>query len=411
MADALQVLSVIDLDTSQPFVSVVHAKQYDTVRTVVANLYFSGVKWYVPSSNIYTMVSYRKDDRIGGFYDQTEQGDKAVIVNGDDRSVIYINIDRNVVTTATNHDIPTAYSNGVQVEVVFINTLTNARLSSFSFYVDVEEVSVTEASLVNNPNFNILAGQIAEVLHIDESMAGLDASATRLPPNVSPTATVTGGTGAEDPYHISLGIPSMPGVTASASALASTASPTATVTGGQTLGQPFNIAFGIPRGLGVSSSVSMYGVSANSSTFPTTWVADVTELDPPDGSVVWTRVVGTYDNGQTYTFYAKAIQGAVGPPGVAVQDDPPATNVKLWIAPDEYQTVVIPDIKDNVSAPDSTYSSQKIDSMFNAITATSLNAVSYGSAQTLTENQQIQAYANLGFPNNTVGKLGYTVVT
>ena len=131
---ALEALSVIDLDTSQPYIAVVHGKQYDTVRQVEAHLYFSGVKWYVPASNIYSIVSYRKSNRIGGFYDMTEAGVYAITVDGDDRSIIYIALDRQVLTTPGD----------VQVEITFYDTITNGRLSGFAFTVSVEEAAVQE---------------------------------------------------------------------------------------------------------------------------------------------------------------------------------------------------------------------------------------------------------------------------
>ena len=111
---SLQAITEIDVVFSLPNISVVHAKQYDTVRKVMCNLYDHGVKWYAPESDYYALVSYKKSDKIGGFYDITETGETAVTVD-EDRSVLYIVLDRNVVTT----------SGLVRVDVTFYDTITN----------------------------------------------------------------------------------------------------------------------------------------------------------------------------------------------------------------------------------------------------------------------------------------------
>ena len=243
---SLEAISIIDLDTSQPFMSVVHGKQYDTVRMVEAHLYFSGVKWYVPEDNIYALVSYRKSDNIGGFYDITESGQIAVSVKADDRSVIFIALDAQILRTPGE----------VKVETVFYDTITAGRLSSFSFIVDVEEASVREVDLASNPYFNALAEQIRAVLEAEAKLTGLEAVAETLAPGDEATVTVEGGTSAEDPYVFHLGIPSMPGMTISASKLAPDATPTATISGGTQPGEAFAIALGIPSMPGMIVSKS-----------------------------------------------------------------------------------------------------------------------------------------------------------
>lgn len=194
---ALEVLSVINLDMARPFVAVVNAKQYDTVRKIEAHLYNDGEKWYVPSSNIHIYAAYKKSDGVAGFYDVTELGQTAVTVNTSDRSIIYINLDRNVLTLAGN----------VKLEVVFTDIQTSARLSGFSFIVAVEPSAVKETDLSDNPNFTLLARQMKAVINFDESVAGVQATATTLAAGSTASATVTGGTGVNDPYVIHLGIP------------------------------------------------------------------------------------------------------------------------------------------------------------------------------------------------------------
>ena len=237
---SLQTITEINLDINQPGVSVVHAKQYDTVRQVKAHLFYNGVKWLVPSSNYVAVVGFKKADRIGGFYDTTESGETAITVDNSDRSIIYILLDRNVVTTAGN----------VNTEITFYDSITTGRLSTFSFITQVEEATVTELDLTSSPYFNILAEDIKLVIESVDAMTGLSATVSKLAPNANPTVNVTGGTSSQDPFVFAFGMPSMPGMTVSATALPSSSSPTATITGGQTAGQAYNIAFGIPHEAG-----------------------------------------------------------------------------------------------------------------------------------------------------------------
>ena len=360
---ALTSVSVIDLDTSQPFVSVVHCKQYDTVRMVEAHLFFSGVKWYVPTDNIYAMISYKKSDNIGGFYDVTESGIIAVSVKADDRSVIYLALDAQMLRTPGE----------TRTDVVFYDTITEGRLGLFQFILDVEEAAITEVDLASNPYFNILAEEIKAVLEADAKITGLSADASALKPDAQPTVHVTGGTSASDPYMFHLGIPSMPGMTASATKLAPKASPTATITGGTQpyedfnialgipsmpgmtasasqldfnkdptavitggtqVGEDFHVAFGIPKAVGIVELSSSYGISMDEEVLPTTWVARLEDLHVPDGSIQWTKNEALCDDGNTYLSYAKCAQGYPGPPGVAVQHEEPNTTVKIWIDPE-----------------------------------------------------------------------------
>ena len=197
MPNSLQETTAIYLDIGEPGVVIVPAKQYDTLRNVRAYLFDHGTRWEVPSSNFVAVVGYKKSDRIGGFYDQTESGMQAVSVNSQDRSVIDIKIDRNMLTTPGN----------VSTEITFYDSISSGRLSTFSFIVNVEAAALSELDLSSNPYFQILADDITAVLQARDSMTGLTASATTLNPGSSASATVSGGTGTDDPYHIAFGIP------------------------------------------------------------------------------------------------------------------------------------------------------------------------------------------------------------
>lgn len=347
---SLQTITEINLDVNQPGVAVVHAKQYDTVRQVKAHLFYNGVKWLVPSSNFEAVVGFKKADRIGGFYDETEDGRTAITVDGSDRSIIYILLDRNVVTTPGN----------VNTEITFYDTITTGRLSTFSFITQVEEATVTELDLSSSPYFNILAEDIKKVIESADAMAGLSATVHKLAPNANPTVDVTGGTSAQDPFVFGFGMPSMPAVTVSASQLAPDATPTAVITGGQTAGQAYNVAFGIPSMPGITVSASglqpgsnpsatitggqsagqdyniafgipkgdkgdvaevvsvtrQYAASTDGSNPPSPsssdWKNNISQIpiDDRKGKIIWTKVYTYWSNDHSDTSYTPSYNGA-----------------------------------------------------------------------------------------------------
>lgn len=294
---ALQNMTEINLDISQPGLSVVHAKQYDTLRKVKVHLFDSGIWWMAPEQNYVAVVAYKKADRVGGFYDHTEEGELAVSVDGTNRSIAYIALDRQTLTTSGN----------VNVELTFYDSITTGRLSTFSFVVDVEAASLDELDLQSNPYFNVLADDIAAVLQAEANMTGVTASAV----------SVTGGVADVD------------------------------VTGGQG-GTPYNFEFEIP----VGNVEIKYAVNTSTQTRPSSgWVSDITSLSvPAENGVIWTRVKYSFTgkNGSTIsnTWYSCAKQGYVGPPGVSVSTTDPAasdSNVLVWINPDDGQIITIPD--------------------------------------------------------------------
>jgi hypothetical protein len=87
--------------------------------------------------------------------------------------------------------------------------------------------------------------------------------------------------------------------------------------------------------------------------------------------------------------------------GVAISDSEPTdSNTNVWIDPDDADVGSVPQIDDTQISANDTFSSQKIHGSY----------LSFDSSQTLTEGQMAQLYANMGFPSNTAGKLGYTVI-
>ena len=86
---------------------------------------------------------------------------------------------------------------------------------------------------------------------------------------------------------------------------------------------------------------------------------------------------------------------------VISEEEPTNPHVNGWIDPTTVVSDAIPQIDDTQTSSTDTYSSSKINSTY----------LAFGVSQTLTEGQMTQLYTNMGFPSNTLGKLGYTVVT
>lgn len=269
---AIEAITEIKLDLNQPGIVTVNAKQYDTVRKVKARLYNGGVRWNAPTKNSVAVVGFKKSDRIGGFYDTTELGESAISIDGTDNSTITIALDRQVVTT------PGLTS----VEITFYDTITLSRLSTFSFYLKVEKASITELDLSSNPYFNVLAEDIRAVIEAKDTLTGLTAEAHSITSGSSPTIDVSGGSGADDPYHFNFGIPK-----GEKGGKGDTATPSSTA---------YSYA--------VSDSYTSPPASGSSS-----WK---TTPAPVKGKYLWCRTTTTWSNNTTTISYSVAYIGSDG---------------------------------------------------------------------------------------------------
>ena len=162
---ALDIISTINLDLKRPNTETVYAVQYDTAGRIKAQLTNDGEAWHVPSS-AGGMVSFRKSDNIGGFYDTTELGEVAVSVDENDDSIIYIALDAQTTITATPLDHP------VQMQINFYNS-QGKRLSTFAFYLRVQESVLFEGDQDERPvasewTFRILTGALGQTIKNQE---------------------------------------------------------------------------------------------------------------------------------------------------------------------------------------------------------------------------------------------------
>lgn len=162
---ALDIISTINLDLKRPNTETVYAVQYDTAGRIKAQLTNDGEAWHVPSS-AGGMVSFRKSDNIGGFYDTTELGEVAVSVDENDDSVIYIALDAQTTITATPLDHP------VQMQINFYNS-QGKRLSTFAFYLRVQASVLFDGDQDERPvasewTFRILTGALGQTIKNQE---------------------------------------------------------------------------------------------------------------------------------------------------------------------------------------------------------------------------------------------------
>ena len=385
---SLEAITEINLDVNQPNLEVVHAKQYDTARKVRAHLFYNGVKWEVPTGGVTAVVSYKKADKIGGFYDQVEGAtgnEAAVEIDSNDRSTVTISLDRATMTTVSTSQYPEL------IEITFYggtSSLISERLSTFSFKLLVEASSITELDLVSSAQFNVLDQKMNQVINAANNLSGLTASASPLAPGADPTATVTGGTGASDPYNIELGIATFPGVTVTSSIekLKPGGSPVVEITGGTSSSTAYNLKFKVPVFPGVNSPATVNtltpgsdatvtisggttGTDKYSFTFgipqgekgdkpvPTSTqyrYATTTDYtappaasasswsstpDPQPGKYMWCETTTTWDNGQTTVDYNVSHIGANGTGSTAAEV---TTNSSLTVQEElDYKILVI----------------------------------------------------------------------
>ena len=172
---ALDIMSNIYLDMKAPNTVMVYGVQYDSAGIIKAQLLNRGQKWTVPSG-AKAVVSFKKSDNIGGFYDITEAG-TAAIAYDTDRSIIYIDLDVQTLTTKGK----------VNMEVNFYQN--GRRLSTFAFYLMVQEGSLNAGDVTSSAVFRILATEISEIVNvageIEEVIQEAEEAVSSVPTRVS----------------------------------------------------------------------------------------------------------------------------------------------------------------------------------------------------------------------------------
>ncbi|MBQ0167841.1 MAG: hypothetical protein KBT02_12105 [Treponema sp.] len=266
----MDVLAFLTLDIQRPNISaIVYGMQGDRQsRTIHAQLVDGSTQWTPPAGTFF-VISYAKPDGTHGIYSQTETGNAAVTVSG---SVATIALAEQVLTAAG--DVP--------MTLTMFNT-DGERLSAFTWLLIVKPAAFSDAAFRSTDYYNLLTEQITAILKAQESITGLTATATTLAPGSAATVTVTGGTGADDPFNFSLGIPR--GNTGAR---------------GET-GAPAEI----------TAQIVEYQPGTSGTTAPTgAWSTTVPAV--PAGQYLWTRTTITFNSGSPVVSYSVSRMGVDG---------------------------------------------------------------------------------------------------
>lgn len=148
----------ITLDMQAPETGVIaYAKQNDKLsRRLSATLKDGAVSW-TPPIGAAAAIRYSKPDGTGGFYDVLEDSSPAIIVSG---NVALMTLAEQCVTVAGL----------VRMELNFY-TSAGAKLTSFTWLLNVEASVLTDATIVSSSYYNVLTAQVAQTLQYKNDAA------------------------------------------------------------------------------------------------------------------------------------------------------------------------------------------------------------------------------------------------
>lgn len=176
--------------------TIVHAKQNDRLSRYVLAYMKDGDSPWEPPERLLATVRYKKADGHIGFYDVDENGNPAVT------------FDDNIATIYLAEQALTAPGPVLMELTLYTPQPAGERLSSFYFILEVEESAMADDDFESTDYFNILTYEITQLLAKIDSIAGITAEAQSIPYGQETYVVVTGGTGIEDPYHLSFYIES-----------------------------------------------------------------------------------------------------------------------------------------------------------------------------------------------------------
>ena len=191
---------------------------------------------------------------------------------------------------------------------------------------------------------------------------------------------------------------SFEGVTATAETVPYSEGASVEVSGG--VDTPYLFDFKIPSGqnLTVNAIQTRYGVSASSSTPPTSWTESMPTV--PAGSYLWIRIITIYSDGHEYTYYIYARQG---------QDGLGAISTVNGISPDASGNVQIPipEPSDDIPLSDTSIGFEGISAEYARADHRHLSDPNKLDKQSGTENTQ-RAYIVDGVSTQSLMKISLT---
>ena len=147
----MQSITTLNLNLQYPNYAVtMHAVQNDKLTRKVVAALFDGTTPFVPDEGVLAVVRYHKPDGTVGFYDEDEEGNKAVTWSG---NVATIRLAEQAITCAGN----------VLCQVQFY-TAEEERLTTFTWVINVQACAVTDEDIESTDYYSILTQQIAAIL-------------------------------------------------------------------------------------------------------------------------------------------------------------------------------------------------------------------------------------------------------
>lgn len=154
----------ITLDMQAPETGVIaYAKQNDKLSRRLSATLKDGATSWTPPTGAAAAIRYSKPDGTGGFYDVLEDSSPAIVVSG---NVALMTLAEQCVTVPGQ----------VRMELNFY-TSAGAKLTSFTWLLNVEASVLTDATIVSSSYYNVLTAQVAQALEYRDAAANSAAAA------------------------------------------------------------------------------------------------------------------------------------------------------------------------------------------------------------------------------------------
>lgn len=148
----------ITLDMQAPETGVIaYAKQNDKLSRRLSATLKDGATSWTPPTGAAAAIRYSKPDGTGGFYDVLEDSSPAIVVSG---NVALMTLAEQCVTVPGQ----------VRMELNFY-TAAGAKLTSFTWLLNVEASVLTDATIVSSSYYNVLTAQVAQTLQYKNDAA------------------------------------------------------------------------------------------------------------------------------------------------------------------------------------------------------------------------------------------------
>lgn len=136
---------------------IAYAKQNDKLSRRLSATLKDGATSWTPPTGAAAAIRYSKPDGTGGFYDVLEDSSPAIVVSG---NVALMTLAEQCVTVPGQ----------VRMELNFY-TSAGAKLTSFTWLLNVEASVLADATIVSSSYYNVLTAQVAQTLGYRDAAA------------------------------------------------------------------------------------------------------------------------------------------------------------------------------------------------------------------------------------------------